>query len=62
MSYAIMANGLSVKFADNWVLNNISFEVQKGIIFGLLGPSGAGSSWFCRTSRKRYKKINCIGA
>lgn len=44
MSYAIMANGLSVKFADNWVLNNISFEVQNGIIFGLLGPSGAGKT------------------
>lgn len=44
MSYAITAKGLSVKFADNWVLNNISFEVQNGSIFGLLGPSGAGKT------------------
>ncbi len=44
MSYAITANNLSIKFADNWVLNNISFEVQEGIIFGLLGPSGAGKT------------------
>lgn len=44
MSYAITANDLSVKFADNWVLNDISFEVQNGNIFGLLGPSGAGKT------------------
>ncbi len=44
MSYAITANNLSIKFADNRVLNDISFEVQEGIIFGLLGPSGAGKT------------------
>ena len=44
MSYAITANNLSVKFADNPVLNDISFEVQNGNIFGLLGPSGAGKT------------------
>ncbi|MBD5556548.1 MAG: ABC transporter ATP-binding protein [Roseburia sp.] len=44
MSYAITANNLSIKFTDNWVLNDISFEVQNGNIFGLLGPSGAGKT------------------
>ncbi len=44
MSYAITANNLSVKFADNQVLNDISFKVQNGNIFGLLGPSGAGKT------------------
>ena len=44
MSCAIAANKLSIKFADNPVLNNISFEVQNGNIFGLLGPSGAGKT------------------
>lgn len=44
MSYAIAAQDLSIKFADNWVLNDISFEVQDGNIFGLLGPSGAGKT------------------
>ena len=44
MNYAITANNLSIKFADNWVLNDISFEVQNGNIFGLLGPSGAGKT------------------
>ena len=44
MSCAITANNLSIKFADNWVLNDISFEVQTGNIFGRLGPSGAGKT------------------
>ena len=44
MSYAITANNLSIKFADNPVLNDISFKVQTGNIFGLLGPSGAGKT------------------
>ena len=44
MSYAITAKNLSIKFADNPVLNDISFEVQNGNIFGLLGPSGAGKT------------------
>lgn len=48
MNYAIKANNLSVKFADHWVLNNISFTVQNGNIFGLLGPSGAGKTTLIR--------------
>ena len=44
MTSAITANNLSVKFADNPVLNDISFEVQNGTVFGLLGPSGAGKT------------------
>ena len=44
MNYAISANNLSIKFADHQVLNDISFKVQNGNIFGLLGPSGAGKT------------------
>ena len=44
MSYAIKANNLFIRFTDNPVLNDISFEVQDGNIFGLLGPSGAGKT------------------
>ena len=44
MNCAITANDLSIKFADNPVLMDISFEVQNGTIFGLLGPSGAGKT------------------
>lgn len=44
MSDAIMAKNLSVKFAGKQVLNNISFAIQEGEIWGLLGPSGAGKT------------------
>ncbi|MCH5280325.1 MAG: ABC transporter ATP-binding protein [Lachnospiraceae bacterium] len=44
MSYAITANDLSIKFAEKQVLNDISFHVENGNIFGLLGPSGAGKT------------------
>lgn len=39
-----MAKNLSVKFAGKQVLNNISFAIQEGEIWGLLGPSGAGKT------------------
>lgn len=44
MSCAIMAKNLSLRFAEKQVLSNITFEIQKGEIFGLLGPSGAGKT------------------
>lgn len=44
MSHAMITRNLSHSFAGNQVLNNISFEVHTGEIFGLLGPSGAGKT------------------
>ena len=41
---SICVEGLSHSFGDKKVLNNISFQVEKGEIFGLLGPSGAGKT------------------
>lgn len=41
---AIVVNNLSKKFGDFTAVNNISFEVKKGEIFGFLGANGAGKT------------------
>ena len=42
--YAIEANNLSKKYGELLAVDNISFEVKKGEIFGFLGPNGAGKT------------------
>ena len=41
---AIEVVGLTKKFGDFTAVNNISFEVPRGEIFGFLGPNGAGKT------------------
>jgi ABC-2 type transport system ATP-binding protein len=41
---AIVVNNLSRKFGDFTAVDDISFEVHRGEIFGFLGPNGAGKS------------------
>lgn len=41
---AIEVNGLVKRFGDYTAVDNISFEVPKGKIFGFLGPNGSGKS------------------
>lgn len=41
---AVQVNGLTVKFGDFTAVNNISFEVHRGEIFGFLGANGAGKT------------------
>ena len=40
----VVAEGLSKKYGQREVVNNVSLTVQAGEIFGLLGPNGAGKS------------------
>lgn len=40
----IEVKNISKKFDDKLVLDNISFSVETGDIFGLIGPNGAGKS------------------
>lgn len=44
MNDTIIVNNLSFSYAEKQVLNHITFHVQEGEIFGLLGPSGAGKT------------------
>jgi ABC-2 type transport system ATP-binding protein len=41
---AIVVKNLSRKFGDFTAVDDISFEVRRGEIFGFLGPNGAGKS------------------
>ncbi|MDF2531075.1 MAG: transporter ATP-binding protein [Clostridia bacterium] len=44
MEFAIEINNLSKKFGSFTAVNNISFSIPKGKIFGFLGPNGSGKS------------------
>lgn len=41
---AIEVNHLTKKFNDKIAVNDISFDVKQGEVFGLLGPNGAGKT------------------
>jgi ABC-2 type transport system ATP-binding protein len=41
---AVQSIGLTKKFGDFTAVDNVSFEVPKGDIFGMLGPNGSGKS------------------
>ncbi len=38
----VEVSGLKKQYDDRYVVDNISFSVKKGEIFGILGPNGAG--------------------
>jgi len=40
----LKATGITKKFGELTAVNNLSFEVQKGQIYGIAGPNGAGKS------------------
>lgn len=44
MENSVTANKLCKSFGEKKVLDEISFQIEKGEIFGLLGPSGAGKT------------------
>lgn len=46
--YAMRIEELSRSFGDLTAVDNISFDVPKGSIFGLLGPNGSGKSTIIR--------------
>jgi ABC-2 type transport system ATP-binding protein len=43
-SFAIEVNGLTKRYKDVTAVDNLSFNLRTGEIFGLLGPNGAGKT------------------
>jgi ABC-2 type transport system ATP-binding protein len=44
MTNILTTTNLSKKYGNRQVLNNVSLSVEKGCIFGLLGPNGSGKT------------------
>lgn len=44
----IDVNGIVKKYGEKTALDNVSFSVEKGEIFGLIGPDGAGKTTLFR--------------
>ena len=51
----IEVNHLTKRFGSVTALDDISFQVESGSIFGLVGSNGAGKSTFLRTASGVYK-------
>ena len=42
--YAVIVEDLAKRYGSFTAVNNVSFRVKRGEIFGFLGPNGAGKS------------------
>ena len=50
----VQVKNLTKKFGDLLVLDNISFDVQKGEFLCIVGPTGCGKTTFLNSLTKLY--------
>ena len=48
MEFAIDVAGITKRFGDRTVVNDIAMQVRRGEIYGFLGPNGSGKTTFLR--------------
>lgn len=44
MKSAYKAKGIYFKYSDQWVIEDVSFNINEGEFFGIIGPNGSGKS------------------
>ena len=57
----IEVNSISFRYHEDWVLQNISFRVEKGEFVGVIGPNGSGKTTLLKcTVFLRLRKGKCL--
>ena len=43
-SLALSVSGIVKRFGNHLAVDHISFDIPRGVVYGILGPNGAGKS------------------